>query len=468
MNPWSDANDFELGLRALLVRVDLELEKQDRDTFSDLDPNRVPHEHDTRLLFIDELLTLLGWDRGIDGNVREEVRLKGETTRFMDYLGVSALSNKAHLLVEAKAWDVPAITARNPSLASEPVSMMVKGLNHIKDQGQEKDCPINKVWDGYLRQVVGYVQVLKDSYGHELPRAVLISGEWMAIFLNPVATFLGNPVEKDIVFILRADFCAKAPRIFELLHRSKVTADAPIPLRPAQLSNYIAVDDVRGVYRGVHIVVEKEGSKIYGVQPRLRVFPALHIARKDGAVISVTNGESSFVLSDGYDDEGKPRVEGHIDEIGNAIDGLIAQCSRELSGKLEIDSLSNFPGFKVDRLGRELVRPFPGGGEWLAATGADHHFILREPRIAACQFHCWSSLHPHRAVRSPVSMPSVSPQCFFPDGQPHHCANQVILDRREKRCQVHAVDSRVCCQACAYLDQCWKPEEKATSLVAHH
>lgn len=461
MNPWSDANDFKLGLQALLAKVDRELEKADRDPFSDPDPDRLPHEHDTRLLFIDELLTLLGWNRGIDGNVREEVRLKGETTKFMDYVGISGLNNKAHLLVEAKAWGKPSISARHPGETTDPIALVVSGVNHIRIDGHEKDSPVHPEWDAHLRQVAGYVRTLKEKYDRHLPRAVLLSGEWMVVFIKPVETFLEKAVPEDILFLRRADFFDCSSDIYNHLHRAKVTGEAPIPLRPAQLHNYVGLDDVQGVFRGVHAVVERTGSSLFGLEPRLRIYPVLYIVRLDDTVLTVMNGRDSSYLEDGLDIDGKSRVETHLEEITSATGALLEQCALELDGRLAISDIASFPGFAANELGRKLLRELPDPDEWLAATGIAEHFVLREPRIKDCRFHCWSQCEADKAVTGAVNMRGISPTHFFTDGQPHHCAHQVILDRREKRCQVGAIDSRICCQACVFFDNCWKPEEQA-------
>lgn len=461
MNPWSDFNYFTLGLQALQAKIDQELGKPDRDPFSDSDPDRLPHEHDTRLLFVDELLKLLGWKLGVDGNVREEVRLKGETTKFMDYLGVGALNNQAHLLVEAKAWGKRGISPRDMSDTSDPVALVLKGVNHIRIQGDAKESPVHPEWDSHLRQVSGYVRTLKEQYEHDLPRALLISGEWMVVFIKPVETFLGKAVAEDILFLQRSDFYERRSEIFNKLQWSKVTAEAPIPLRPAQLRNFIALDDVRGVYRGVHAVVEKTGSSFFGLQPRLRVYPALYIVRLDDTVLTVMNGKDWSYLDDGLDADDRPRLENHLEEVGRATDALIEQCGRELDGRLDVSDISNFPGFGVDDLGPTLLRKLPDPDQWLVATGTVGHFLLREPRIEDCRFHCWSKCGTDKAVAGAINMRAITPNYFFTDGQPHHCANQVVMDRREKRCQVHAIDARICCQACVFFDQCWKPEEKA-------
>ncbi|AGW15011.1 hypothetical protein [Megalodesulfovibrio gigas] len=110
MNRGRVENEFRLGLEELLKTI------EDEQTRPAINPyagagDAVFHEHDTRIFFFDRLLQLLGWDRGAGGNVAEEARIKAETTRFIDYLGVKANPNIPIFILEAKAWDKPLIRA---------------------------------------------------------------------------------------------------------------------------------------------------------------------------------------------------------------------------------------------------------------------------------------------------------------------------------------------------------------------
>lgn len=53
-------NRFKRNLSDLLLAIEQELARPQRDPYAEVDPSRRPHEHDTRLLFVDKLLDLLG------------------------------------------------------------------------------------------------------------------------------------------------------------------------------------------------------------------------------------------------------------------------------------------------------------------------------------------------------------------------------------------------------------------------
>jgi hypothetical protein len=454
-------NSFKRGLSDLLDAIERELARSQRDPYTEVDPNRRPHEHDTRLLFVDQLLRLLGWRLGPGGNMLEEARLQAGTTKFMDYVGVVDIDGEPLLLAEAKAWDKPAISARGNDQYASEAALVVAAIQHIREGRGEGTSPMIAEWDSYLRQVCGYVQTLKQQYAHVLRRAVITSGEWMVVFSSPVETFLGAARPNDIAIFRRAEFKSRAGEIFKLLHRSALTEDAPIPLRPAQLRQFIELDGVEGAFLGVHIRYERTGSTLFARRPRILVYPALFVARGDGAVFTVIDNDTPFELDYQIDDNEVQTIAPHLDAIHARSAGLLAACGTELGGMLEAARFSDFPGFSSDGMSKALVAALTEADEWLVATGSETHFLLAEPRVEGCRFHCWAECGANAAMESAISVRSVDPPAFFVDAQRHHCAHQVVHDRRAKRCLVQAIDSRMCCQACVFLDHCWTAPEKA-------
>lgn len=454
-------NLFKRGLDDLLTEVERELGRQQRDPYAEPDPNRRPHEHDTRLLFVDELLAHLGWVLGARGNVLEEARLQTDTTKFMDYVGVVDITGTPLMLVEAKAWNKPPISARGEGKHATEATLLIAAIQHIRD-GKAKDVsPIIAEWDDYLRQVCGYVRTLKEQYGHDLPRAVIISGEWMVVFKAPVETFLRVAQPDDIAIFTRQEFKDRAAEIYKLLHRLALTEDAPMPLRPAQLRQYVALGDVSGAFLGVHVHYERTGSKLFARRPRILIYPALFVSRADGAIFTVIDNALPKELDYQVNDEGEETLLPHLDEIHTLSAALIDACGHELGGVLSTSEISAFPGFRNEGFGKGPVGELKDADEWLVATGSVSHFLLPEPRVQACRFHSWAECGAHAAMQSAISTRMIQPPVFFVDNQRHHCAHQVVQDRREQRCLIQVIDSRTCCQACAFLAQCWTEEEQA-------
>lgn len=462
MNRLALLNLFKRDLGNLQAAVERELARPHRDPFAEVDPSRRPHEHDTRLLFIDKLLVQLGWQLGVGGNVVEEVRLQANTTKFMDYVGVVDIAGEPLLLVEAKAWDKPEISARGGNRDASEASLVAAAIKHICDGKVEATSPAIAEWDSYLRQVRGYVQTLKEDYGHTLPRAVIISGEWMVVFTNPVKTFLDNPQTDDIKFFKRSQFKENAGEIFEILHRSTLTEDAPIPLRPAQLRKYVDSNGIAGVFQGVHVHYEQTGSALFVRRPRILIYPALFVARNDDAVFTVIDNDTPVVLDYHSDEPGLQTLGPHIEAIRRRSVALIEACTVELGGDPPMAELSTFPGFRSDGVAKALVGELTEADEWLVATGSAPHFLLAEPRLPQCRFHSWAECGEDAASQSAIVARTVDPPAFFVDTQCHHCAHQVVLDRRDNRCLIQAIDGRVCCQACIFLEHCWTEDERAS------
>lgn len=467
MNQLVLQNNFRRELSTLLSAIERELARPLRDPYAEADPSRRPHEHDTRLIFVDKLLGHLGWRLGTGGNVLEEARLQAHTTKFMDYVGVVDISGTPLLLVEAKAWDKPAISARGDDQYANEATLLVAAIQHIRAEKSKEMSPIIGEWDDYLRQVCGYVKTLKEQYGHDLPRAAIISGEWMVVFRAPVETFLHSARPDDIAIFTRAQFKERAGEIFKLLHRSALTEDAPVPLRPAQLRQFLELGDVTGVFQGVHVHYERTGSTLFARRPRILIYPALFVARKDEAIFTVIDSDTPVELDYERGVNGTETLAPHLDEVQARSFALIAACEGELGGMLSSADLSLFPGFRNAGLKKGLVGSLMEADEWLVATGHAAHFLLAEPRIHKCRFHSWAECGADAAMQSAISSRTVDPPAFFTDTQNHHCAHQVVQDRREGRCIIQVIDSRTCCQACVFLEQCWTDRERAELPCGH-
>ena len=86
-------------------------------------------EHNVRKVFLNRLLIALGWR--LDITVAEEARVKGETTLFLDYLGVHLDTKIPLLIFEAKAWEKPLISAATPALKQRTKDELIaRALNY--------------------------------------------------------------------------------------------------------------------------------------------------------------------------------------------------------------------------------------------------------------------------------------------------------------------------------------------------
>ncbi len=192
MNTADAENEFRVALKDLLDRVERGLSPEAPDAFAGAGP-QVVLEHTTRVYLLDGLVKLLGWRLGEQGDMAEEARLKGDTTTFMDYLGVVEDSRVPALLIEAKAWDKPFISSAKRMKFDRADQLLAAAIDHVRDEDDTQPFPATDLWHGYIQQIAGYVRGLKEQHGHALPRAVLTSGQWMIIFTDPVRTFIDAP-----------------------------------------------------------------------------------------------------------------------------------------------------------------------------------------------------------------------------------------------------------------------------------
>jgi hypothetical protein len=173
-----------------------------------------PLEHVTRRHVVDHILAALGWslDR-MNANMIEEARVHGETTLFLDYLGVAPQARLPRLIVEGKAWAKPIV---RPSIRSEDAvrhddttgsdtrlatitederlaELIALAVKHHKDKGSRERSPVSVEWADWLATLHQYVVDLHAKSDHVVSRVVITSGRWLVIFTDPETTFVSRP-----------------------------------------------------------------------------------------------------------------------------------------------------------------------------------------------------------------------------------------------------------------------------------
>lgn len=460
----------------LLETMKREQAPKDIDPYAGAGDHKL-HEHDTRIFFFDRLLTLLGWELGVGGDVVEEARVKAGTTKFVDYVGVNGETRTPALILEAKAWDKPIVTGKDASVGQERPKLIVAAIEHLRNGGSKETAPVAGDWHDYLDQVGGYVRSFKDNYGHEVPSTVLSSGQWLLIFTNPIRTFWHGDIRaSDFVLFELPEFVPQAHRIFEHIARVVLADTAPLRIYSAQLSNYVSPGNLKAAYHGVLIRYEKSGAPLIGTRPLILLYPALVVERVDQIFFTVIDADDGMQLRQTRLDDGEDALGPHIEDVAAAAQTLLQSCSAQLGIAITPGQIAEFPGFPEGSvmaaaglgLGapRKLyVRPVRGSfDEWIAVTGHLPHYLLANP-VLACRFHSWAECRAEdQAIGDgAVGSPSVeAPRAFFVDARPHHCANRTLDLRREVRCHIRPIDGRTCCKACVYQDVCWSENEAAT------
>ena len=466
MNHAKAKADFKRAVHALLAAYERINRPGGPLPFQGADVNP-PLEHSTREDFLDGFIEALGWTLGAAGDVVEEARIKADTTTYMDYLGVSADERYPVLIIEAKAWGMPFVASRRGSGVGgvESVELIIRTIMHVRNGGGSASSPAIKLWHEYIEQVHGYVRDLKEQYSHDVARVLLSSGQWLVIFVRPVVSFLGDAAVEsdDIVIVHKNEYVARSSEIFELLGRHRLADSPPKTLRPAQLKSYVSAVDVVALYHAMVIKFESSGSSRFTPRPLVLAYPAVLVQRTDGVLLTVLGQEEGIAL-DSRD------TSGHLDEVDDAANALIAVCCDELGVNIDAAGVDRFPGFP-QKASAALSEgsAFVGDvdevpDEWLLVTGTEAHYLRRTPAVDACRFHSWAACSGigKGVGRSALAARSVAnPRAFFVDEEDHHCAHQDVLDWREVRCHIEPIDERLCCQACVYLNVCWSNDEAA-------
>ncbi|MEP1521288.1 hypothetical protein [Ascidiaceihabitans sp.] len=478
MNAGVDENDFRGSLQGLLDGVSRAQMPDVPNPYSGTGTQDL-HEHDTRSFFFDEFLSLLGWRLGLDGNVAEEARIKAETTKFIDYLGLNEETNTPLLIFEAKAWDKPFIRGKGASRKKkEDNELLVEAIRHVNGGGSKEDAPVVGDWHDYLTQLAGYVKTSQSTYGHRVNRAVLASGSWLIVFTDPTAVFCDGLVDSSqFQIFFDHQYVTNAHLIYKLLARRHLGTDTPVSLRSSQLGHHVSEANLTAAFHSVLVNYEKSGIDIFSPRPRIQIYPALLVLRDDGALFTIIDQEDPIEMNLIKDDVGNQSLSSHITEVTKISHELLRRCSDEIGEDLVAFSLDDFPGFPslpaaedtintapLGGLRTEFVKPFrTRADQWLVATGEFAHFMVHQPRVV-CGFHTWSTCH---AVGRQIGDSSIdtriteTPRSFFTDEQVYHCAHQTVQDRRRVRCHIAPIDMRTCCRACCFQDICWPTDELA-------
>ncbi len=471
MNTAVEEGDFRGGLEGLLERIADSENRLAQNPYDNAKTKKFV-EYDTRTFFFDHLLKLLGWHLDIDGDVREEARIKADTTKRIDYLGINEATQAPVLILEAKAWDKPFISGKGENQEKNPNELVIKAIQHIRDGKSRETAPVVGDWYDYLSQLTNYVKTSKDYYGHRVPRAVLASGKWLIVFTNPATTFCDGEIDKrQFQIFYMNEYVTKADTIYRLLAKKHLAKVTPEHIRPSQLGTYFTAKTVSAVFYSILVNYEKPGLDFFLPLPLIQIYPALIVQREDDALFTVTNERLPIEMKLTKDNTGKDSLVDHINSVMNASQTLLKDCSAELGMTLTAFNINDFQGFPDEDIKNvnpilkpkiKFVKPIKtSADQWLVATGDVAHFLLKQPDVT-CQFHEWSNCNNvGKGIEgSPVSSQKTkTPRSFFKDGMVYHCAHQTVQDRRESRCHIAPIDMRTCCRACVFQYSCWSKNE---------
>jgi hypothetical protein len=309
-----------------------------------------PLEHVTRRHLIDIILIALGWNLDQQGlDILEEAQTKGETTLFLDYLGVNPDSRAPLVIVEAKAWAKPFVSpsaatidrsgARN-AMDGGP-SLIARAVDHVNKGEEESSSPVTLEWTRWIAKLRDYMRTVHTISGYCVQRVVITSGQWLVIFCNPAAAFLedGAATDPGILCFCSDELIERSDQIHDLLARETLIRDPPERLRPTQLTAYLTPSDVAHVFCALWIVHRIDGAH-WDVHPQLTLYAALVIQRGDGLLVTVVDDGPRLCVPYNMNDLGE-----HAEAVAGNAENLLQAVNQELNLSAVPSDIEKFPGF---------------------------------------------------------------------------------------------------------------------------
>lgn len=434
-----------------------------------------PLEHTTRKYVIDDILSALGWNLGrMTREMVEEARIQGDTTLFLDYLGVNPDGRSPLSIVEAKAWALPFVTASSAGAAAQvrgnpstPEALIAKAIEHCKAGGGPDKSPVSLQWAKWLDKLHQYVTTLHKQSGQVVKRVAITSGRWWVIFDKPYDTFIAQGLVNTInirVFEGR-EVVERSDEIFDRLARHNLILDAPSPIQPTQLRAYADRANVVRLFHALWVARRKDGAH-FDAFPQINLYPAIIVERQDGQLLHVVDRlQVRIAIPHQYD-----ALPAHISEVDENASALLQAVNTELDAAFPASPLTDFPGFPVTGgliastgMVRSVafLKSVPTPNEFLLVTGQERHYLRPRPSVDPCAGHTWSECHALRVNQRDAAIVnrSFEPAAFFTTVEPHHCAHRTVHDRRTAVCQIAAFEEFLCCRACAFEPVCWTRDQ---------
>lgn len=411
-------------------------------------------EHNTRRVALDPVLDALGWsfkDRA------EEARVVGDTTLFIDYLGIDRETRTAELIFEAKAWNASWIAGKGKFSGRPPAELVAAAIDHMNGGGAFGNAPVTKEWMERIGQVRDYVVGVEARGGSIVQRAVIGCARWMIIIKDPGRAFVTQKITAGEVLALEAtQMVARSDEIYELLSIEALKVAPREPFHPDEIA--LRVPDpagIRRLFRAVHVNRDQTTDQ-YTPQPSIFVNAWLIAERSDGTLLTIRPRTAPIILP------ASPKfLDDHLEEMKNISDRMLADLERAYNAPMPAPSaIGAFPNFGNDDGGSPVRRSTINGTNYLVATGEAAHYLRDAPNID-CGFHY------HEACRmagmedepQPVVARSFELRSFFTTGEAHHCAHRQIKHAKQAvRCPLDVFEAKLCCRACTLQDRCWSED----------
>lgn len=441
-----------------------------------------------RHYFINAFLNALNWrlevspNDGLPNLIPESpvASLSRGSVRFLDYLGAEGENYRPLLIVETKRPNssLPKRKKASVKYAKETISELICAGLGGEDLGAE--------WNEWLATLRDYARSVHAQSGHTPRRVIVTNGRWLIIFADPADSFLdsGTRSPKNIFVYQESvdrarvgEMEERAEELFDLLEHQRVLNKTP-PLVAGQIAFHAHPELINRVLHGLHLkYIEQEGLYLV-VSPVIQVSPVLFLRSQFGAWMRV---ESRWTDDIPHAPE---QLQEHLERVRAAALRLLEDVNRWLGTEHTPASLENHyadvDGFEALKGVTEMRHGVPSNRsqEFLVITGANTHYLLREPTVPGCPYHDWvqSRSAGYETGNVAILKRSTAPRSFFISGELHHCthrdvaaakASPIMPDNRRRCgprsgkdlqafCEIWGFEEHLCCRVCAFQDVCTK------------
>lgn len=498
-----NANDFLLEMRRIRGRYEDEYQKLLNDirhqltqTVSPDEENEVleqliKREEDTALeahirqYLIDPFFRALNW-KFESSNIIPEAPVRASIStneiahgkvKFLDYFGIESETQKALLIVEAKAPEKYLPREKYQRKAITESSVRETLLNHLNSP---TDSKLTDEWKEWLDTLHVYVQSVKKQSGVAPGRVVSTNGKWLILFANPEQTFLDSSISSSADIYIYKDFEAlenRANEIFQLLEYKNVLRNilGKTPsLSLGEVAFELQPSLIESTIHGLKILYIEEPG-FFDASPVIKVMPILLIRTKQGAWFRIESKQEERIPHN------VKELPDHLNKIEIIAIDLLSEINEKLAETLTITSLTDYYS------SQDIFSNLKGVSKlseqpnlFIVVTGENTHYFLKEPTVPGCPYHDWQKIHNNGdASENPfIVKRSIKPRAFFISGEQHHCSHQEVhiakssqitprnRDRcglrsgkdHEAFCEIWDFETHLCCRTCAFEEVCTKAQ----------
>lgn len=414
------------------------------------------NEAQVRKYIIDPMLEALGWKLNDPEAMIVEAGVEpldnSSHRRFLDYFGTGRIDEcKASLLVEAKRLSHELPKHEKGMDLKQVMVDALKAAQKAKGSAKEKGKrgPLSVEWLDVLTTLFDYVERL-DSGEHGAPRKVLLTnGEWLIVFTDPMKTLVNKEIATNDLLVVAnlEEASGAAVALFAQLSFESLT-DELQEQNVVDLCRFVAPD---GEPLPAVFAVEISTGEL-GKRPLMGVQPTVAVQIPGGGWMRFMNPALEHHVL-----RSEAELASDMGAINKQAETLVAKLRHHRDIRLVDAAAFENSSPKIPKFPSTLLLRRVADNRFVMYLGKSTHPFVEPGEFAGCPYH-WhgnASKEGVAANTTPILRPSIEPPAYFPSGSVRHCAHAEVHALRATKCAIQAMDSFLCCRACALQTRCW-------------